>query len=264
MHVYLIAEIACEHLGSVARAKQLIDDAVAAKVDAVKFQCYRQGEVGRKVWKWIKQHWLTLNQLDELKEYAEKQGVNWLCSAFGIDSLRILESIGLRTIKIPSPKLTDLKMLDVAGELFPGIILSTGLHNLNEVQKATTYLNLWLEPKSVAVLHCTSAYPCPYNKVNLKAMLTLREQVSKAGKFGISDHSFGNVVPVAAAALGADIIEKHITLSRANGGPDACCSLEPLELVAMVRAVRDTEAALGNGEKVIEDVEKSLLCRKSK
>lgn len=260
--IYIIGEVACEHLGSVERAKQLIDIVVASGADAVKFQYFYRKEIGEKIWKAVKKYALTDDELIKLKEYAEKQNIEWLCSAFGIKSLQVLSDIGLKTVKIPSPYLSDLQMLDVAGELFPNIILSTGLHNLTEIKRATEYLNRWLEPKSVAVLHCTSVYPCPMNEINLKAMLTLKQEVNKAGKFGISDHSVDTVVPIAAVALGAEIIEKHITLSRDNGGPDARCSLETLEFINMVRAVRNTELALGNGLKEISPLEEQLLWRK--
>lgn len=260
--IYIIAECALEHKGSVERAKQLIDVAIAAGADAVKFQYFFPEGVG-KIWNKIEKFRLDIGAICFLKSYAEALNIDFLCSAFDVRSLENLAVWGLKTVKIPSPCLTNYQMLDVAGELFTGIILSTGLHNLQEVKKATEYLNSGIEPKSVAVLQCTSSYPCPMNEVNLKAMLTLRKEVNKAGKFGISDHSIDTVVPVAATALGADVIEKHITLDRRDGGPDSVCSLEPKEFMAMIRAIRDTELALGNGVKEVQESEKALSWRRS-
>jgi len=261
--VYIIAEVACEHLGSVDNAKRLIDIAVSDKADAVKFQYFYPDEVGDNVWSIVEEYTLFYRELLELKIYAEGQGIDWLCSAFGKASLADLAEVGLKTIKIPSPHLTDYAMLDVAGELFENFILSTGLHDEFEVAKATKHLNKWVEPKSVAILQCTSAYPCSAENVNLNWLQVARnDDTIIAGKFGVSDHTLGYTIPIAATALGADVIEKHLTLSKANGGPDACCSLEPLEFMETVQKVRDTEAAMGNGIKKIEEVEKGLLWRK--
>jgi len=259
--VFIIAEIGLEHRGQVSRAKRLIDDMVAASADAVKFQLFYPEEVGEVVWNNIKDFDLTCDELIQLKDHAEMQGVTWLCSAFGVKSLRRLSEIAVEVVKIPSPCLTNRRILSVAGELFTKVILSTGLHGFLEIRDAVRFLHDWLGYERMVILQCTSAYPCPLNAVNLRFIQTLGLEFNKS-LVGISDHSTGTVVPVAATALGAEVIEKHVTLDRHNGGPDACCSLEPLEFKAMVQAVRDTEKALGDGIKKIEDLERKLLWRK--
>jgi sialic acid synthase SpsE len=238
--VYIIAEIGINHNGSIDTAKQLIDVAVVAGVDAVKFQLFYPEEVPN-VWEQIKHSDLLCAELVELKEYAELQGIDWLCSAFGPKSIRRLADMGLKILKIPSGRAVDLEYLDAAGECFNNFILSTGMLTNEDIGFALMVLKQSTELKNIALLHCVSEYPTPLEHCDLQRITELKRF---AGKVGLSDHSTSNLPSIMAVGMGAGIIEKHITLDTNMDGPDHCCSITPMGLITLVSDIRDAERIL--------------------
>lgn len=254
--VYLIGEIGINHDGSLGVAKKLIDTAVVAGVDAVKFQLFYPNEVS-EVWDKIANCYLSLLSLLKVRDYCRKANINFLCSAFGIGSIEGLYRIGERVLKIPSGKIVDIEYLEFAKSRFDKFILSSGMSNLSEIDNA---LNILGKDKTT-VLHCVSAYPTPIDEINMNAMVQIREQLEC--KVGLSDHTEGHIAPIIATVLGTEIIEKHFTLDKFASGPDHRMSLDPIELTSMVQAVRDTEKAMGDGKKKVEKSERVNLHRRN-
>lgn len=260
---YILAEIGVNHNGSMDIARQMIDVAKGVNCDAVKFQCFEPElsyDGNHNLLAWLQKTHLTKDQLYSLKDYCGAD-IDFLCSAFDLPSLDTLRGMGLNTLKIPSSRNTDVEFLNEAGKRFSHFILSTGMCNEKDVDLTLLILKQHTELKNVALLHCVSSYPTPLKDVNLQAMLRLK---GKAGKIGISDHTLGLTVPIAAVALGAQIVEKHLTLSRQMRGPDHPASIEPLELCGLVKTIRDVEKILGDGEKRIMGCERKYLYRKGK
>ena len=189
---------------------------------------------------------LTEDMHKQLMAYCEEKGILFLSTPFDVDSLHFLLQCGMEIMKVPSGEITNYPYLKEVGKTGKRVILSTGMCILDEVKAAVRVLK---ENGSgeITVLHCNTEYPTPYQDVNLRAMLTLKEELKMS--VGYSDHTRGIEVPIAAAALGAVIIEKHFTLDRNMEGPDHRASLEPKELEQMVEAVRHIEEALGSTEK---------------
>ena len=258
--VYIIAEAGVNHNGSIEIAKRLVDVAVDAGVDAVKFQTfkadtivtasakkaeYQQHTTGsdESQYEMLKRLELSEQNHFELVDYSLSKGIRFLSTAFDIDSVRYLDSLSLPLMKVPSGEITNLPYLRAINACRKPTLLSTGMSTIEDVAAAIEVL----KDCQLCLLHCTTEYPCPFEKVNLKAMLSLGEKFGLP--FGYSDHTNGIEVPVAAVALGATIIEKHFTLDRNMAGPDHKASLEPAELKAMVCSIRNIEKALGNGSK---------------
>lgn len=267
--VIIIAEAGVNHNGDLEIAKKLIDTAAIAGANYVKFQTFRpENIVSRYAKKAAYQKETTDNtesQLEMLKklelkkeyhpvliEYAKRKGIQFLSTPFDLDSIDFLAALDLPLFKIPSGDITNLPYLEKIGKLQKPVILSTGMSTLAEVEKAVGVLRK-SGCSEISVLHCNTEYPTPYEDVNLKAMITLRDKLSIP--VGYSDHTPGIEVPIAAVAMGAEIIEKHFTLDRNMEGPDQKASLEPDELKAMVRAIRNIEKALGSPEKTVSDSE---------
>ena len=184
----------------------------------------------------------------ELMGYCRDKGIIFLSTSFALESIDMLDNLGLEIFKIPSGEITDLPYLRKIGRLKKKVILSTGMADLEEIGNAINVLTGYGTRKDdITVLHCNTEYPTPFEDVNLVAMLTIRDAFKV--KVGYSDHSLGIEVPIAAAALGATVIEKHFTLDKNMEGPDHKASLEPDELKAMVHVIRNIEKALGNGIK---------------
>jgi len=305
MSVFVIAEAGVNHNGETDKAFTLIDAAVAASADAVKFQTFRaEGVVSSTAPKASYQTATTdagESQLDmlkrlelprethlALKQHCEKKGVRFLSTPFDLESLNFLVGeLNLDTLKIPSGEITNGPLLLQAGQSGCDIIMSTGMSTLNEVEAALGVLAFGLagtggEPsvqafkaafasdagqaglkKKITVLHCTTEYPAPFEDANLKAMATLKDTFGLS--VGLSDHTPGIAVAIAAAALGAAVIEKHFTLDRSLPGPDHQASLEPGELADMVAGIRAVEQALGDGEKKPQpsEVKNKDIARKS-
>ncbi|MCE9538064.1 MAG: N-acetylneuraminate synthase [Bacteroidetes bacterium] len=272
--VIIIAEAGVNHNGDINLAKKLIDIASGAGVDYVKFQTWITEELIDKSapkaeyqklndgeatsqYEMLKALELSFGQFRELKSYCDKKNVGFLSTPDEEKSLDFLvDDLGVELIKVGSGEVTNIPYLRKIGNKKKDVILSTGMSNLGDVELAYNTL-LDAGAKNVALLHCTSNYPAPYNSVNLKAMLTLREAFKT--DVGYSDHTEGIAVSLAAVALGATIIEKHFTIDKTLPGPDHKASMDPNELKALVVEIRNIEMALsGNGKKEIQISEKEI------
>ncbi len=263
--VFIIAEAGVNHNGDINLAKKLIDIAAKASADAVKFQTFKaQNLVSKNAQKasyqkettdknesqfdMIKKLELNENMHKELIAYCKQKNITFLSTPFDSDSIKLLHELGLSTFKIPSGEITNLPYLRQIGGLNKKIILSTGMANLGEVEAAIDVLvKSGTKRENISLLHANTQYPTPMEDVNLKAMITLKNAFGL--EVGYSDHTLGIEVDIAAVAMGAKIIEKHFTLDKSMPGPDHKASLEPDELAAMVRSIRNIELALGNGLK---------------
>jgi N,N'-diacetyllegionaminate synthase len=268
----IIAEAGVNHNGSLQIAKKLVDVAVEAGVDYVKFQTFKASKIASKqARKADYQQKTTENsesQLDMLKRleldenahleliaYCKEKKIAFLSTAFDFESIELLQKLGIKIGKIPSGELTNLPFLRKMSKAFPEIILSTGMADMTEI-KATiqALIEAGTDRNNLTVLHCNTEYPTPYEDVNLKAMLTISKELNVP--IGYSDHTLGIEIPIAAVSLGAKVIEKHFTLDRSMEGPDHKASLEPVELRNMVISIRNIEKALkGTGEKIASNSE---------
>jgi N,N'-diacetyllegionaminate synthase len=230
--VYIIAEAGSNHDGDFEQARNLIGAAADARADAVKFQCIPPFQRG----------WWP-----DLEARANHLGIDLLATPFDVDAVRFLADVGVPLLKIASPEIVNLPLVKAAADTGRPLLLSTGMANLGEISQALKTRDLDLAEQDVALLHCTTRYPTPPAQVNLNAMETLRFVFGFP--VGLSDHSEGIAIPIAAAALGARIIEKHFTLDKTLEGPDHHYALEPEELRQMVEGVRQVEQALGTREK---------------
>lgn len=262
-HVYIIAEAGVNHNGRLDLALELCDAAKAAGADAVKFQTWKteliitrdtamagyQKEnlgVDESQFDMLKKLELSFEDFRKVKEHCDGIGICFLSTADEPQAQDFLCSLGIPLIKLGSGDIDNIPFLRYcAGKGLP-VILSTGMSAMEDVRRAYATLKE-AGAEDVTVLHCTTNYPCPMEEVNLKAMLSIRDALHC--KVGYSDHTMGIEVPIAAAAMGAEVIEKHFTLSRTMEGPDHKASLEPDELARMVKAVRNIEAAMGDGVK---------------
>ncbi|MBF8274559.1 MAG: N-acetylneuraminate synthase, partial [Magnetococcales bacterium] len=298
--VFIIAEAGVNHNGDLQRAVAMVDCAAAAGADAVKFQTFKAENLvtaqGPKA-AYQQQATGTGSQLEMLKALELSQGdhfvlaqrcrekkIEFLSTPFDLPSLRFLVDEGLiNRIKIPSGELTNGPLLFAAAQTGKPLIVSTGMAHPEEIAMALRVIDAGLSgghPSALSfalesptrfdhlapriiLLHCTTAYPTPMNEVNLRAMVTLKNQFGTA--VGYSDHTQGITMAIAATALGAQVVEKHFTLDRHLEGPDHRASIEPGELIAMVAGIRDVEAALGDGNKRprSSELENAKVARKS-
>lgn len=263
--VFIIAEAGVNHNGSLEFAKKLIDVAVDAGADAVKFQTFKADKLVSKTAQKANYQKQTTSveesqydmikklELDEdahrvLISYCSEKKIMFLSTPFDHDSIEMLNDFGMPIFKIPSGEITNLPYLRHIGRLGRRVILSTGMADLEEVRDALRVLmDAGMAKCDITILHATTEYPCPKDEVNLRAMLTIREHFDV--DVGYSDHTQGIEIPIAAVAMGACVIEKHFTLDRNMEGPDHKASLEPQELKAMVAAIRSVSLALGDGIK---------------
>jgi N-acetylneuraminate synthase len=301
--VFIIAEAGVNHNGSLDLAKRLVDGAAEAGADAVKFQTFKAEKlVGKNASKaeyqmkttdaaetqfeMIKKLELSEAAHHALFEHCARRGIEFLSAPFDMDSLRFLTTLGVSRLKIPSGEITNAPLLLAAAKARLSIILSTGMSTLGDVETALGvlafgYINgtnpslkefeaayyskegMGALRKNVTLLQCTTEYPAPYDEVNLRAMKTLKNAFGLSA--GLSDHTPGIVVPIAAAALGAAIIEKHFTLDKNMPGPDHKASLDVGELKTMVTAVRQVETALGSKVKIpaASEIKNMKIARKS-
>ncbi len=269
---FIIAEAGINHNGKLDLAKKLIDIAVEAGADAVKFQTFHAENVVTRTadkaeyqkiltssdesqFLMIKNLELPDNQFLELLKYANLKGIIFFSTPFDEESVDLLDRIGVPLFKISSGEITNFPLMKkIAGKGKP-IILSTGMSTLGEIEEAISYLKK-NGANRIILLHCSTCYPAPLHSVNLRAMDTLRFAFHLP--VGYSDHTEGITISVAAVAMGAQAIEKHITLDKNLPGPDHRSSLEPREFSSMVRAIRDVELALGSGMKKISDEEREI------
>ena len=261
--VLIIAEAGVNHNGSIALAYKLVDKAVEAGADIIKFQTFianhltskqavkaeyqkMQTDANESQLDMLRKLELSFEEFAELNEYCKKRGIEFLSTAFDFDSIDFLAALGMKRWKIPSGEITSLPYLMKIAKLGKPVILSTGMSTMEEIGAAISVLKE-NGAGEITVLHCTTEYPTPYEDVNLRAMLTIKEAFHL--EVGYSDHTKGIEIPIAAVAMGATVIEKHFTLDRNMEGPDHKASLEPDELKAMVTAIRNVEVAMGSGEK---------------
>jgi N,N'-diacetyllegionaminate synthase len=265
MSVFIIAEAGVNHNGSIDLAKKLIDVASAAGANAVKFQTFKADNLATKKaqkamyqkettdknesqFDMLKKLELNIETHKELISYCSNKKIIFLSSPFDHESIDFLNDLGLEILKIPSGEITNLPYLKHIGKLNKKIILSTGMSNIDEVKNALNILiNSGTKKNNITVLHANTDYPTSMEDVNLRAMLTIGKQLNI--NFGYSDHTLGIEVDIAAVAMGASCIEKHFTLDRNLEGPDHKASLEPSQLKAMVKAIRNIELALGSSIK---------------
>lgn len=281
--VLIIAEAGVNHNGSIEIAKQLVDKAVEAGVDIIKFQTFkaeklvsksaRQAEyqkknIGNKTddsqLNMLKNLELSEREHQILIDYCKQKGIQFFSTAFDMESIDYLHSLNLGLWKIPSGEITNFPYLKKIAQYHEPVILSTGMCEMEDVKAAMhVLLNNGVQKDQVTILHCNTEYPTPFEDVNLLAMKELREEFQT--KIGYSDHTKGIEVPIAAVALGASVIEKHFTLDRNMEGPDHRASLEPTELKAMVSAIRNIEKALGSSKKTVSESERKniAIARKS-
>ncbi len=259
---FIIAEAGVNHNGDIKLAKKLVDIAVEARADAVKFQTfhaealvtataekatYQKETTGSGTQlEMLKKLELKDSEFKELVKYANSRGIIFLSTPFDTGSVDLLAKLGVPAYKIASGEINNFILLKHIASKQKPIILSTGMSTLREVEEAVKFLKKE-GAKNIVLLHCVTAYPAKVEDTNLKAMETMQQLFNLP--VGLSDHTMGIYVPIAAVALGACVIEKHFTIDRNLRGPDHRASLEPEELKEMVRAIRDIEKASGDGLK---------------
>ena len=279
----IIAEAGVNHNGNIATAKKLIDAAVAADVDYVKFQTFKAaklvspsakkadyqnknaGSEDNSQFNMLKKLELSHEDHVELMAYCKSKNIEFFSTAFDTETVDYLDNLGLALFKVPSGEITNYPYLRAIAKTGKPVILSTGMCTEQDIKSAVdVIIKFGVNKKDITILHCNTEYPTPMKDVNLKAMLTIGKAFNV--EIGYSDHTLGIEVPIAAVAMGATVIEKHFTLDRTLPGPDHAASLEPDELKAMVTAIRNIEQAnSGSGEKVPSESEKKnmAIARKS-
>lgn len=278
----IIAEAGVNHNGDFETARRMVVAAKKAGADYVKFQTavpelvisefapqaeYQKENTGieESQLDMCRKIHLPLSDYKLLKDYCDEVGIGFMSTPFDLTSIELLADLGQDYFKVPSGEITNLPYLRKIAEKGIPVILSTGMSTIGEIEEAIEILTgqhsttpkgfkPTLKRSDITVLHCNTQYPTPYHDVNLRAMLTIKNELGV--NVGFSDHSLGIEVPIAAAALGAKVIEKHFTLSRSMEGPDHKASLEPDELKAMVEGIRHVEEALGDGRKQVTDSER--------
>ncbi len=258
--VFIVAELSANHNGSFDNAVKLIKEAAKAGVDAVKLQTYtadtitldchneyfqiKQGTLwdGRTLYDLYKEAYTPWEWQPKLKKIAEEEGLICFSSPFDKTAVDFLEGIDVPAYKVASFEITDIPLIEYMASKGKPMILATGIASLSDIEEAVNTCRR-MGNNQIAVLKCTSAYPAPIEEINLKTIPNLKETFGVIP--GLSDHTLGMTVPIAAVSLGAKIVEKHFTLCREDGGPDAAFSLEPDELKNMVKSIRDVEKALG-------------------
>ena len=263
--VFIIAEAGVNHNGSLDIARRMVRSAAACGADAIKFQTFRAESMvtrlagkaayqkknapkGQSQFEMLKNLELDVAAHKVLFHLCRRNKITFLSSPFDLDSIELLERLGLKIYKIPSGEITNLPYLARIGALSKKVILSTGMSVLSEIKNALKVLVRSGTPKSdITVLHCTSEYPLAAEKANLKAMMAIKNAFGV--NVGYSDHTAGIEISIAAVALGASVVEKHFTLDKSMRGPDHLASISPEELRQMVSAIRNVERCLGSGIK---------------
>jgi len=268
---FIIAEAGVNHNGDIKLAKKLIKEAAKAGADAVKFQTFKTEKIVTQFaelteyqknnlpdissqYNMLKNLEINYEQHLELIQYCQKQSLIFMSTGFDFDSNNMLNSLGIEIFKIPSGEITNLPYLRQVGGFKKDIIISTGMSTLGEIETALdVLLSSGCKKSKIKVLHCSSQYPTPFDNVNLKSMLTIKNAFDV--EVGYSDHTNGIEVAIAAVALGGKIIEKHLTLNKDMKGPDHKASIEPAEFAKMVNGIRNIERALGSSKKCPNKVE---------
>ncbi|MDE6338915.1 MAG: N-acetylneuraminate synthase [Muribaculaceae bacterium] len=271
----IIAEAGVNHNGSLGLARKLVDKAVEAGADYIKFQTfkaeklvnkgasqaeYQKRNIGKEEsqLEMLKKLELTFDDFRYLDYYCQESGIKFMSTPFDSESIDILSTLGMDYMKVPSGEITNLPYLKKIARAGIPVIMSTGMCSLGMIEDAlgVLYKN-GLSKDDITLLHCNTEYPTPMVDVNLRAMETLHSAFGT--KVGYSDHTKGIEVPIAATAMGATVIEKHFTLDRTLPGPDHIASLEPAELKAMVDAIRNIELAMGSSVKKVSASEKKNI-----
>tara|TARA_B100000941_G_C28501152_1_gene554298 strand:- start:784 stop:1803 length:1020 start_codon:yes stop_codon:yes gene_type:complete len=281
MKTIIIAEAGVNHNGKFENAKKLIKKAAEAGADYVKFQIYKtENLVTKKARKakyqkinskkeenqfeMLKKFELNIKHFKILKKICKAKKIKFLSSSFDIESTKNLLKLGTNILKIPSGEITNLPYLKFIGGLKKKVILSTGMSSYKEILNAIKILTRkGTKKKNITILHCNSEYPTPYKDVNLSAMRNIQKKFGTT--VGLSDHSLGIEVPIAAVALGARVIEKHFTLNKNSPGPDHKSSINFMELKKMIKSIRNIEKSLGDGIKKVSKSERKniVIIRKS-
>ncbi|MEG0509607.1 MAG: N-acetylneuraminate synthase [Eubacterium sp.] len=274
MYTFIIAEVGVNHNGKLTLAKEMIVAAKKAGVDAVKFQTFKSEKVVSVFAKkadyqientqnnqenqleMVKKLELSNDAFFELQTYCQEIGIQFLSTPFDLESIVFLNQLEMPFWKIPSGEITNYPYLVEIAETHKDIVMSTGMCTMKEIEEAINVLEANGSGK-ISLLHCNTEYPTPMEDVNLRAMQTLKETFNVP--VGYSDHTKGIEVPIAAVAMGAEIIEKHFTLDCSMEGPDHKASLEPEALTQMVQAIRNIEKAMGSGKKEPSPSEKKNI-----
>jgi len=271
---YIIAEAGVNHNGSLKLARELIEKAAEIGADAIKFQTFNADKMTTKSAK--KAQYQTRNDNSQnqyemlkslefsedefilLRDFALSQNIDFLSSPFDIDSLEFLIKIGIKTIKVASGEITNLPLLRRVSNSADKVILSTGMSTMEEIEEAFHVITSGgVTKNNITLLHANSMYPTPLEDVNLNAMITIQKKFGV--DIGYSDHTEGIQVPIAACVLGAQVIEKHITLDRSMYGPDHSSSLEPSTFKEMIASIRKVEICLGSSKKFPSKSEKDNI-----
>lgn len=263
MSIRIIAEAGVNHNGSMELAKKMVDAAKAAGSDYIKFQTYvpeklvsryagkaeyqkQTTDAGESQLKMLEKLALTQEDFRELKNYCEQVGIGFISTPFDLESIEFLNGLDMDFWKLPSGEVTNLPYLEALARTGKRVMMSTGMCEMDEIRDAVRVLEKG-GITDIVLLHCNTEYPTPFEDVNLLAMRQMEDTLGYP--VGYSDHTVGIEVPIAAAALGAVVIEKHFTLDKTMEGPDHRASLEPEELAQMVRAIRNIEKSRGDGKK---------------
>ena len=283
--VLIIAEGGVNHNGSLAMAKELVEAAKMCGADIIKFQFfegnnlvtpstekanYQLNKSEETQLEMLRKLQLNFEDHMHLKKFCEEKKIEFLSSGFDLKSLSYLKKLNLKRYKIPSGEITNLPYLRMVGQQKKPIILSTGMSNMHEIEMALNELIMaGAKKEDITILHCTTEYPAPLYDVNLRAMNSIKNKFNI--QVGYSDHTLGIEVSLAAVALGAEVIEKHLTLDNTQDGPDHKASLEPDQFKNLVNGIRNVSISLGSGEKKIRDselkniskVRKSIIAKKN-
>jgi N-acetylneuraminate synthase len=267
--VYVIAEIGINHNGSLELAKKLIDGAVFAGCDAVKFQ-KRTPELSTPSDQWDIERdtpWGRMtyieyrykvefgyNEYCQIDEYCRQRGIQWFVSPWDEGAVQFIRQFDPVAVKLASATITDINLLESVRDLDKPIIISTGMSTMKDIENAVTYLS----SARLLLAQCTSAYPCKLNELNLKVIKTLMAKF-RSFPIGYSGHETGLAPTLAAVALGASFVERHITLDRAMWGSDQAASVEIGGMLRLVKDIRDIEKALGDGCKIVYESERASL-----
>lgn len=266
MKTLIIAEAGVNHNGDINLAKKLVDVAKEAGADFVKFQTFKASRLVSKAakkadyqiknindgddsqYQMLKKLELTEEMHSTLIDYCKEKNIGFLSTAFDIESADYLKELGIDLFKIPSGEVTNFPLIKKIAEIAKNVIVSTGMCHMHEIETTVQLLiDSGIERNNITVLHCNTDYPTPMEDVNLNAMKSIKDKLNT--KVGYSDHTEGIEIPIAAVALGAQCIEKHFTLDKTLPGPDHVASLEPSELIQMVKSIRNIEQAFGDGIK---------------
>ena len=275
--VFIIAEVGVNHNGSIERAKKLIDAAAASGANAVKFQTFkahklakkntpkvlyqaRSGDIEETHYEMLKKLELKEKDHQVLKNYCHKRKIDFLSTAYDVESAKFLDRLGVRVFKTASADIVDHQLHNFLSKTKKHVIISTGMATIKEIDQV---VNIYKKKNSFSLLHCTSNYPCSDKSVNIRNLLTLQKRYKCI--VGYSDHSLGNLSSILSIGYGAKIIEKHFTLNKKLNGPDHFASITPIELKRFVEDIRRTEKILGSRTRTIQKEEMSMrkISRKS-